>query len=121
MVRHATNIVRKIVEEMNPGQPPVITGNQPVYALGKQLQQMFPEEFEDVVWLVGPLPIEQNFIKVTGDWLEGSGWTKIYDYSTIGTPGRTDSFLTCSGISGIKRSRYADQVTSSGQFNIFSS
>ena len=110
-VRHATKIVMGIVEEINPGQQPVITGDQPVYALGKQLQWMFPEEFENVVWLLGPLHIEQNFIKAIGDWLEGSGWTKIYEYSTISTLGRTDSFLTCSGVSGIKRARYANQVT----------
>ena len=47
-VRHATKVVMKIVEEVNPGQQPVITGDQPVYALGKQLQWMFPD---DVVWL----------------------------------------------------------------------
>ena len=61
--------------------------------------------------MLGPLHIEQNFLKVIGDWLEGSGWTKIYDYSSVSTSGRVDSFLTVTGVSGIKRSRYAHQLT----------
>ena len=63
------------------------------------------------VWLLGPLHIEQNFILLIGNWLEGSGWTKIYEYSTTSNSGRAESFLTCSSVPGIKRSRYAHQVT----------
>ena len=34
-VHHAGNMVRAITENVNPGQPLVITADQPVYALGK--------------------------------------------------------------------------------------
>ena len=35
----------------------------------------------------------------------------MYDYANINSNGRADSFLTCSGDAGIKRSRYAYQLT----------
>ena len=92
---------------MIPGQVIFITGDQPVYGLDKQLQRMFQEEIKNVIWLLGPLHIEQNFILLIRDLLEGSGWTKIYEYSTTITSGRAEG----SGVSGIKRSRYAHQVT----------
>ena len=57
--------------------------------------------------MLGPLHIEQNFIKAIGDWLEGSGWTKIYEYLWNTSTRKADSFLSCAGDAGIKRSRYA--------------
>ena len=110
-VRHATCQVKMITERLNPGQPAVITGDQPVYALGKQVQWMFPNELKDVIWLLGPLHIEKNFLEAIGKWLEGSGWKKIYEYSAIVTSGKADALLKCAGKSGIKRVRYAQQVT----------
>ena len=110
-VRHATHIAKDIIRHTNPGQVSVITGDQPVYAIGKQLQWKFPNEFGDVLWMLGPLHIEQVYLKVIGDWLEKSGWTEIYDYGKINSNGVPDAFLTCSGAAGIKRSRYAHQLT----------
>ena len=72
---------------------------------------MFPDEFRDFVWTLGRLRIERNFIETIGDWLEGSGWTKIYEYSSNTFPGKVDSFLSCAGVAGIKRSRNAHQVS----------
>ena len=48
-VRNTANMVKAITENINPGQPVVITADQPVYALGKQLQWIFPDEFRDFV------------------------------------------------------------------------
>ena len=107
---HAANMVKAIAENVNPSQPVVITADQPVYVVKKQLQWIFPEEFRDFVWMLGPLHIEQNFIKAIGDWLGGSGWTKIYECSSNTSTGKADSFLSCAGVAGIKRSRYAHQV-----------
>ena len=66
-------MVKAIIENVNPGQPVVITADQPVYALRKQLQMIIPDEFREFVWMLGPLHIEQNFIKAIGDWLEEVG------------------------------------------------
>ena len=72
-VRHTVNIVYKITQKVNPGQISVITGDQPVYTIGKQLLWMFPTEFKDIVWMFETLHTEQVFIKAIGDWLENSG------------------------------------------------
>ena len=57
-------MVKMITERLNPWQPAVITGDQPVYALGKQVQWMFPTELKDVTWLLGPL--SRSHWKVAG-------------------------------------------------------
>ena len=38
MVCHCMEIINDLVEHLNPGQTSVITGDQPVYTLGKQVQ-----------------------------------------------------------------------------------
>ena len=86
----------------------VITADQPVYALMKQVQLMFPESFGDSFCKMGDLHIEMAFESTIGDWLEGSGWTEIYENANISTSGRIDSFLKSSHV---KRTRYAHQVT----------
>ena len=45
---------------------------------------------------------------VIGDWLDGNGWTDIYERSGLSTPGRIDSFLKGAFIKG---SCYIHQVT----------
>ena len=42
IVKHAVNVVHKITQKVNPGQISVITGDQPIYAIGKHLQWKFP-------------------------------------------------------------------------------
>ena len=56
----------------HPVQPVVITADQPVYALGKQLKWIFKDEFRDFVRMLGSLCIEQNFIRAIG-WKEKGG------------------------------------------------
>ena len=68
------------------------------------------------MWILGPLHIEQNFIKAIGDWLKGSKWTKIYKFSSNTSPGIADSFSSYAGVAGIKRSRYAHQVSMAALF-----
>ena len=33
---------------------------------------MYPAEIDNVIWTLEPLCIEQNFLKVIEEWLEGS-------------------------------------------------
>ena len=110
-VRHCAKQLVNVTERLNPGQKTVITADQQVYTIGKELQYQFPEEFKNVLWLLGPLHIEKNFLEAIGKWLDGSGWKEIYEYSTIATAGKADALLKCAGKAGIKRARYAQQVT----------
>ena len=86
--------VRKIIKEVNPGQRPVVTGDQPVYALCKQMQLM-SSNFKNFFVKMGDLHTEMAFLSAIGDWFEGSGWTEIYEMSDIrtGTEGRVESFF----------------------------
>lgn len=38
MVRHSMGVVKQVIQHLNPGQIPVITADQPLYALAKQIQ-----------------------------------------------------------------------------------
>ena len=73
----------------------------------KQVQLMFPDLFGDSFCKMGDLHIEMAFESTIGDWLEGSGWTEIYDNANISTPGPIDNFLKSSHV---KSTRYAHQV-----------
>ena len=87
---------------LNPQQPPAFTADQQVYAIVKQVQWLLPDEYSDVVVMMGPLHIEMTFLDAIGDWLEGSGWVTIFKRRRMTTVGCIDSFL--SGLK-IKRSR----------------
>ena len=72
------------------------------------MQWLLPDEYNDVVVMMGPLHIEMTFLNAIGDWLEGSGWVTIFKRRRMTTVGCIDSFL--SGLK-IKRSRYAQQIS----------
>ena len=93
MVRHGVKIVKLLVSKLNPGQFTVITGNQPVYTLGKQIQWKHTDECKDVLWMMGPLHIEMAFMSAIGYWLEGSGWVEIFERGNDFTLTRVESFL----------------------------
>ena len=115
MVRHTMKIVQLILQEVNPGQVAVVTGDQPVYALGKQVQWHYPDSYgeEKLVMMMGSLHIEMNFMAAIGDWLEGSGWIDLLVKSSINSPGRAESLLRGNQV---KRTRYAHQVSCAGLY-----
>ena len=43
IMRHSLDIVKKAVEHLNPSQKPVVTIDQPLYALAKQIQWCWPD------------------------------------------------------------------------------
>ena len=63
-----------------------------MYALGKEIQWKYPDIFNKTVWLMGPLHIEQAFMDLIENWLEGSGWMQVYESAKISTPGKVESF-----------------------------
>ena len=110
MVKHTMKLVWKAVSHLSPGQTPVITADQPVYALGKQVQWQFPEYFgeDKFVFMMGGLHIEMATLSMIGDWLEGSEWSELLVAAQIHSCGTADSILSASHV---KRSRYAHQVS----------
>ena len=45
MVRHCMDVIIKVINQVHPSQVAIITADQPVYALGKRIQWMYPEEY----------------------------------------------------------------------------
>ena len=53
MIRHTMDIICQVYKRLKLDQPLVITADQPVYAIGKQVQWLYPDEYgdhKDVVW-----------------------------------------------------------------------
>ena len=42
MIRHSMDVVSKAVRSLNPGQVPIITADQPLYTIAKQIQWNWP-------------------------------------------------------------------------------
>ena len=114
MIRHSINVVTKAVNHLNPGQTPVVTFDQPLFALAKQIQWMWPESYgeDKLVVMFSGLPIEMAAQKL-GDWLPGSGWVNALVQAQITTPGTTDSFLRAPHVGCTKR---AHQVTAAALY-----
>ncbi len=110
MIRHSMTLMEQDIQHLNPGQIPVFTVDQPLYALAKQTQWRWPDLYgEDrFVVVLGGLHIEMALFKVLGGWLEGSGWTSVLVQANITTSGRANSMLEGGHVT---RTRWAHQVT----------
>ena len=66
MILHSMNVIKSAVQHINPGQTPVITLDQPLFAIAKQIQWNWPAshgENQFVIMLSG-LRIEMVVFKV---------------------------------------------------------
>lgn len=112
MIRHSMDVVKQAVDILNPGQRPIITVDQPLYAVAKEIQWSWPATHGEDHFIVmfGGLHIEMAALKTLGDLLEGSGWTGALVKAGVATPWTADSFLKASHVT---RTRRAHQVTAS--------
>lgn len=71
-------IVKETTAFLNPGQPPVICMDQPLYALAKQIQWENSTNYGEkkFVVMMGALHIEMAALKMVGNWLKNSGWVR---------------------------------------------
>ena len=115
MVKHGMDIIREVTHHVNPGQIPVLTVDQPLYAIAKRIQWKWPDEYgqRQYVVLMGGLHIEMAMLKVIGDWLDGSGWTYVMIAGNVTTEGRASNVQKGSHIS---RGQWAHQVTSAALY-----
>ena len=115
MIRHSMDVIKAAVNTLNPGQIPVITVDQPLYTLAKQIQWRWPETHgeEHFVIVFGGLHIEMAALKTLGNLLDGSGWTGALVRARVATTGTADSFLKSSHVT---RTRRAHQLTASSLF-----
>ena len=110
MIQHSMDVVKNAVEHVNPGQTPVVTLDQPLFALAKQIQWKWPEKYgeDKMVVMFGGLHIAMAALKTIGDWLRGSGWVQALVQAEIATPGTADSFLRAAHVT---RTRRSHQIT----------
>ena len=80
VIRHSMDVVRNAITHIKAGLTPVLTFDQPLFALAKQNQWKWPEKYrygkEKIVVIFGGLDIKMEAIymrQVIGDWLEVSG------------------------------------------------
>ena len=109
MMQHSMNVTKLAVDLLNPGQTVVLTADQPLFALLKQIQFLKPSIYGEKQFFImfGALHIEQTALKSLGDWLGGSGWTDLITEAEITSAGRADSMLHSSHI---RRTRYTHEV-----------
>ena len=115
MVKHGMDIIKTATNHLNPGQIPVVTVDQPLYAIAKNIQwtstNMYGED--KYVLLMGGLHIEMALLSVLGDWLEGSGWKVMLSNADVTTEGRADSLQRGSDTA---RAQWAHQVSAAALF-----
>ena len=100
-IKHVMDKVKETTSFLYPTQTPVITADQPLFALAKQIQWHWPDEYGNFVVMMGALHIEMAALRMVGRILKGSGWTTAIEESA-------ESFLS---VANVTKTRRAHQVT----------
>ena len=68
MAKHCMTVIQKVIHKVNPGQIRIITAEQPVYVLLKQMQWKFPNAFGEDAFIImmGGLHIEMAMLDFLG-------------------------------------------------------
>ena len=105
------DIIRNVTLATNPDQTPVMTVDQPLYAIAKTIQWKWPDLYGEkkFVVMMGGLHIEMSMLKLIGDWLDKSGWTHVITTENVTTPE--------SG-SHVSRCHWAHQVTAATLYKV---
>lgn len=95
MIKHGMNVLKQAIQFLNPNQVPVITVDQPLFALVKMVQWKWPASHGEKKYVVmlGGLHIEMALWSLLGDMLDGSGWTAALVEANVASSGVADSFL----------------------------
>jgi hypothetical protein len=102
-VKHAMDKAQETTLYLNPLQTPVVTADQPIYALAKQIQWAWPEHYGNFFIMLGGLHIEMTALKMLGSILKGSGWTTLLEDANIASGGTAYSFLSASNVAKTRR------------------
>lgn len=116
-IRHVMERIRETIAFLNPGQIPVITADQPLYALTKQIQWHWPQQYGEnkFVIMFGGLHVEMAALKSIGSLLKASGWIEAIVEADIASSGIAESFITASSVT---RTRYAHQITACSLYTL---
>ncbi|KAE8741877.1 hypothetical protein FOCC_FOCC012580 [Frankliniella occidentalis] len=107
MIYHGMTIIKETTEYLNPGQIPVLYGDQPLFTHGKMLQYNCPELSEEkFVMMFGHFHIEQNFLQLIGKFMKGGGWVGVAVNSGIIDVGSAEAIQT-----HVTKSRLMHEIT----------
>ena len=88
-----------------------MVADQPLFTLAKKLQWKFHDSGygeDSFLVMLGPMHTEKMLWSVSGDCLDGSGWTTALTNSGNSTSGKAQSFI---GVHHICRTRYMHQIS----------
>ena len=110
MIKHGMDFQKRATDYLNPGQIPVTTFDQPLFALAKFVQRKWSDTYGQQVHVVmlGGLHTDMALWNTLGDMLEGSGWTEALTEGEVASSGFAESFLKASHLT---HTRHAHQVT----------
>ena len=110
MIRHSVDVIKKAVHILNPTQVPIITVDQPLYSIAKQIHWSWPVSHaeDNFIVMFGGLLIEMAALNILGDLLDGSGWIRALLQAEGATPETAGSLLKASLVT---RTRRAYQIT----------
>ena len=109
MIKHGIDVQKWTIQYLNPGQIPVTTFDQPLFALAKLVQWKWPEsQVRQSMWLCWGVSIhaETALWNTLGDMLEGSGWITALTEAEVATSGIAESFLKCSHLTRTKHAHH---------------
>ena len=97
---HCMNIIKATISNINPGQIPADTCDQPVYAINKEIQLRYPAEFSDDQYftILGGLHVEKSLLGIHGEIIAGSGLAKILVVNNLSLVGVSTAALDVSDI-----------------------
>ena len=115
MQKHCIEVIKSAVDLLNLGQVTVDVSDQPVYALSKQIQILYPDQFGPGFYfpMFGGLHIEKVLLVIHGQLIEGSGLSELMDVSNLSVSGSGDALVK---VPHITRTRYLMQVCLCAEF-----
>ena len=110
MVKHGMDVQKQAIEYLNPGQIPVTTFDQPLFAFAKFVQWKWPDTHgeQKYVVMLCSLNTEMALWNTLGDVLENSGWTAALAEAEVVSSGTAASSLK---VTHLTRTRHAHQIT----------
>ena len=76
---YTMNLNIKAISPLNPNQTPADVSDCPTYALTKETQFQFPEDFSNYFEMFGGLHIEQCLLVIHRQFIEGTGLREMLE------------------------------------------
>ena len=95
------------VQRLNPDHVPVITYDQPLFAIAKSIKWQWLETYgqQKFIIMLGSLHIQRAAWKTLGNWLENIDWVDILLLANVFTARIADLLIKVSRVARTKQTR----------------